>query len=75
MPKLSKAEKQKLIEARWHVDAYTVAHARLHQKPAEEITLEAHALLRKKMLAELKKQGFDSLEEFLTAEAIKMEKL
>ena len=61
MPKLSK---QNIIKGREAVDAYRAAHAQLHSAKWHKGIPEAHTPLLNTMLAGLKKQGFNSLNEF-----------
>ena len=60
-------EKEKTLAGRKAVDAYRIAHAQLYSKPWHKGIPEEHTPLLDKMLPDLKKQGFNSLEEFFAA--------
>jgi len=57
----------KVVEGRKAVDAYREAHRQLYSKPWHRGIPEEHTPLLNKLLAELKKQGVNSLEEFFDA--------
>ena len=57
----------KVREGRKAVDAYRTAHTALHKKPWHRGIPEEHTPLLNKLLAELKKQGVNSLDEFFDA--------
>ncbi len=57
----------KILEGRKAVDAYREAHRQLHSKPWHRGIPEEHTPLLNKLLAELKKQGVNSLAEFFDA--------
>ncbi len=62
-------EKERLgvISGRLAVDAYRLAHAQLHSTGWHKDIPEEHTPLLNNMLAEFKKQGFNSLKEFFDA--------
>jgi len=51
----------KVLEGRKAVDAYREDHCQLHSKPWHRGIPEEHTPLLNKLLAELNKQGFNSL--------------
>ncbi len=59
--------KQQILKGREAADAYRAVHTQLHSGGWYEGISEAHTPLLEKMLADLKKQGFNSLDEFFTA--------
>ena len=65
MPKLSN---QNIIKGRGAVDAYRAAHAQLHSAKWHKGLPEEHTPLLNTMLSELKKQGFNSIDEFFKIE-------
>lgn len=60
-------DKEKILAGRKAVDAYRTAHTQLHSRPWHKRIPEEHTPLLNKLLAKLKKQGFNSLDEFFTA--------
>ena len=60
-------DKYKILAGRKAVDTYRAAHALLHSTKWHKGVPEAHTPLLNTMLAELKKQGFNSLDEFYKA--------
>ena len=73
MPQLNK---QKILKGRKAVDAYRLAHTQLYAGGWHKGIPEEHTPLLKKMLAYLKKQGFNSLDEFFAAsEELNIQKL
>jgi len=66
----------KVLEGRKAVDAYREDHCQLHSKPWHRGIPEEHTPLLNKLLAELNKQGFNSLQEFWDAsEELNIQKL
>lgn len=61
------ADKAKIFEGRKAIDAYRAAHAKLYLSVDKKGIPEAHTPLLEKLLANLKKQGFSSLDEFFAA--------
>jgi hypothetical protein len=61
------ADKGKVLNGRKAVDAYRADHARLYDKPWHRGIPEEHTPLLNNLLAELKEQGFNSLDEFFAA--------
>ena len=59
--------KEQILKGREAVDAYRAAHTQLHSKPWHKGVSEDHTPLLNIMLAALKSQGFNSLDEFFTA--------
>lgn len=59
--------KDKILSGRKAVDAYRQAHTQLHSQPWHRGIPEEHTPLLEKMLADLKEQGFNSLEEYFQA--------
>ena len=57
----------KVLEGRKAVDAYREAHCQLHSGPWHRSIPEEHTPLLNKLLAELEKQDFNSLQEFWDA--------
>ena len=57
----------KVLEGRKAVDAYREDHYQLHSKPWHRGIPEEHTPLLSKLLAELEKQDFNSLQEFWDA--------
>jgi len=57
----------KILDGRKAVDAYREAHCQLHSKPWYRGIPEEHTPLLNKLLSELEKQGFNSLQEFWDA--------
>ena len=73
MPKLSN---QNIIKGRGAVDAYRAAHAQLHSVKWHKTIPEAHTPLLNTMLAGLKKQDFNSLDEFfMDSETLNLEEI
>ena len=64
MPEISKG---KILAGRRAVDAYRTAHAKLYEHGWRRGIPEEHTPLLNTMLAEFKKQGFNSLQEFFAA--------
>ena len=60
-------DKGKILASREAVDAYREAHRQLHSKPWHRSIPEEHTPLLDKMLAEFRKQGFNSIQEFFNA--------
>ncbi len=60
-------DKAMVLNGRATVDAYRVAHAQLYLGAVKESIPKAHTPLLEKMLADLKVQGFNSINEFFTA--------
>ncbi len=60
-------DKVKVEKGRMAVDAYRTAHIQLYSGGWHKGIPEVHTPLLEKMLADLKKQGFNSLDEFFTA--------
>jgi len=60
-------DKEKVLAGREAVDAYRTAHAQLHSQPWHKGIPEEHTPLLEKLLADLKNQGFNSLDEFWEA--------
>ncbi len=60
-------DKQKVLKGRGAVDAYRTAHTQLYAGGWHKTIPEEHTPLLGKMLADLKKQGFNSLDEFFSA--------
>lgn len=56
-----------VTSGRLAVDAYRLAHAQLHSTGWHKGISEEHTPLLNTMLSELKKQGFNSLQEFFRA--------
>ena len=54
----------KVLEGRKAVDVYREDHYQLHSKPWHRGIPKEHTPLLNKLLAELEKQGFNSLQEF-----------
>lgn len=69
MPKIQIDEqlKAKILEGRKAVDAYRDAHTQLYSKPRHKGVPKEHTPLLNKMLDSLKRQGFNSLQEFSQA--------
>jgi len=61
------ATKTQILKGRQAVDAYREAHRLLHEKPYYKGIHDDHTPLLGKMLAGLKKQKFNSLQEFFDA--------
>lgn len=61
------ANKQQVLKGRKAVGAYREAHTLLHKKPYYRKVHEDHTPLLNKMVDALKKQGFDSIQEFFDA--------
>lgn len=61
------ADKVKVVLGRLAVDAYRTAHTQLYEKGWYKGISKAHTPLLEKLLIGLKKQGFNSLDEFFTA--------
>ena len=59
--------KQKILKGRDAVDAYRIAHANLYLAGWHKGIPEGHTPLLEKMLVDLKKQDFNSLDEFFNA--------
>lgn len=59
--------KEQILAGREAVDAYRQAHTLLHQKPHYRQIHEDHTPLLDKMVNALRKQGFNSLDEFFDA--------
>ena len=57
----------KISKGRASVDAYRIAHAKLYSDGWHKDISDAHTPLLENMLAKLKVQGFNSLEEFFAA--------
>ncbi len=55
-----------VISGRLAVDAYRLVHAQLHSTSWHKGIPEEHTPLLNKLLAELKKEGFNSLDEFFS---------
>jgi NADH:ubiquinone oxidoreductase subunit D len=69
-------DKQKIVKAREAVDAYRLAHTQLYSGGWYKGIPEAHTPLLNTMLSDLKKQDFNSLDEFFTAsEELNMQEL
>ena len=65
-----------VLEGRKAVDAYREAHCQLHSKPWHRGIPEEHTPLLNKLLSELEKQGFNSLQEFWdTSEELNIQEL
>ena len=64
MPEINK---QKILAGRKAVEAYRTAHAALYKRPRHRGIPEEHTPLIDKILGALKKQGFNSIEEFFDA--------
>ncbi len=60
-------DKKKVLAGRKAVDAYREAHRLLHSKPWHRGIPEEHTPLLNTMLRQLKKQRFNSLQEFFDA--------
>lgn len=56
----------KVLKGRAAVDVYRAAHAQLYVGSWHQGISEAHTPLLEKLLADLKMQGFNSLDEFFT---------
>jgi len=68
MPDIQKiTDPQKIQLGRAAVNAYRTAHAQLYSKGWVKGIPEAHTPLLEKMLTDLKKQDFNSLDEFFGA--------
>lgn len=68
--------KENILAGRNAVDAYRADHARLHDKPWHRGIPEEHTPLLNELLAEIKKQGLTSLDEFFDAsEELNMQEL
>ncbi len=61
------AVKQQVLLGRIAVDTYRATHTQLSKTTLSKVIPDAHTLLLNTMLAELKKQGFNSLGEFFKA--------
>lgn len=61
------ADREKVLAGRLAVDAYREAHRILHSKTWHKGIPDEHTPLLNTMLAEFKKQGFNSLQEFFDA--------
>jgi len=61
------ADKQKVLNGRKAVDAYRADHAKLYDKPWHRGIPEEHTPLLAQLLAELKEQDFNSLDQFFDA--------
>ena len=61
------ATMEEILKARQAVDAYRIAHTQLYPKGWHKGIPEAHTPLLNTMLADLKKQGFNSLDQFFAA--------
>ena len=61
------ADKQKVLNGRKAVDAYRANHAKLYAQPWHRGIPEEHTPLLAQLLADLKKQGFNSLDQFFAA--------
>jgi hypothetical protein len=59
--------KENIIAGRNAVDAYRADHAKLYDKPWHRGIPQEHTPLLNNLLAELKGQGFDSLDQFFEA--------
>lgn len=59
--------KQKILKGRKAVDAYRKAHTKLHSKLWHKGVPGEHTPLLDKLLAGLKKQGFNTIQEFFDA--------
>lgn len=59
--------KQKILRGREAVDSYRLAHTQLYADGWHKGIPEEHTPLLNTMLADLKKQDFNSLDEFFTA--------
>lgn len=65
---MAELNKQKILKGRQAVDAYRAAHASLYTTdPRGRSIPDEHTPLLETMLAALKKQGFNSLDEFFAA--------
>ncbi len=66
----------KVLEGRKAVDVYREDHCQLHSKPWHKGITEEHTPLLNKLLSELEKQGFNSLQEFWdTSEELNIQEL
>lgn len=59
--------KEDIVAGRKAVDAYREEHTKLYSKPWHRGIPEEHTPLLNKLLADLKEQAFNSLEEFFNA--------
>lgn len=60
-------DKKKVLKGRKAIDAYREVHARLYSKGWQKGLSEDHTPLLNKLLAKLKKLGFNSLDGFFAA--------
>jgi len=56
--------KQKVITGRISIDSYRQAHSQLYSEGWHKSLPESHTPLLNKLMAELKEQGFNKLDEF-----------
>ncbi len=64
---MDKEERLKVVTGRQAIDVYRLAHAQLHQAGWRQGTSKEHTPLLDDLLAELKKQGFSSLNQFFNS--------
>jgi len=57
-------DKKKILLGRKAVDAYREAHIQLHSQPWHKGVPEEHTPLLNTMLGKLKRQGFNTIQEF-----------